>query len=104
FPAVSRISGMIPRGSILELRSKSDDLSSLDGPIDRESTVISWSLNPDRIARDYEYRAAPPEKRLEAARRAIQGGFRIGFHFDPVFHFDGWQQQYAQLFASLREF
>jgi len=104
FPAVSRISGMIPPGSILELRSKSDDLSALNGTIDRDSTVISWSLNPEGIARDYEYRAAPPERRLQAARRAIHLGFRVGFHFDPVFHFDGWQREYARLFNSLQEF
>lgn len=104
FPAVSRISHLIPSGSILELRTKSDDISVLDGAIDRRITVISWSLNPEGIARDYEYRAAPPEKRLEAARRAMDGGFRVGFHFDPVFHFDGWRQQYANLFDSLRGF
>jgi len=105
FPAVSRISGMIPPGSVLELRSKSDDVAILtDDRIDRGTAVLSWSLNPQRIARDYEYRAASLERRLEAARRAVQLGFRIGFHFDPVFHFEGWQQEYSTLFDSLREF
>ena len=104
FPAVSRLSRLIPSGSILELRTKSDDISGLDGGIDRQTTVLSWSLNPDGIARDYEYRAAPPEKRLEAARRAMDAGFRIGFHLDPVFHFEGWRQQYTKLFDSLAAF
>lgn len=95
----------IPDGAILELRTKSADISALDHPhIQRKDVVVSWSLNPEKIATQFEYRAAPLVKRLEAAQRAMELGYRVGFHLDPVFHFDGWQSEYSRLLRELQRF
>jgi len=105
FPTLPIISKQIPRNTILELRSKSSDLEIVTNPsIERSQIVLSWSLNPEEIAQKYEYRAAPLSERLGAAHRAIELGYRVGFHLDPIFHFEGWHESYAALMQSLDAF
>jgi DNA repair photolyase len=105
FPILPEISSSLPAGSILELRTKSDDVTSLDNPkINREQIVISWSLNPPSIANRFEYRAATTPSRMEAARKAMELGYRLGFHLDPVFHFQGWEEEYGDLMNSIQQF
>ena len=36
-------------------------------------------------------------QRLEAAKKASTAGYKLGFHFDPILHFHGWEQQYRDL-------
>ncbi|HSP05546.1 MAG TPA: hypothetical protein VLR94_00125 [Acidobacteriota bacterium] len=104
FPVLPRISRLVAEGALLELRTKSAEIACLEDPsIARERLVVSWSLNPQRIAQRYEYGAAPAMARLEAARKAVQLGYRIGFHLDPVFHYDGWLQDYAELIRQMHD-
>lgn len=105
FPVLPRISRLVPEGSLLDLRTKSAEISCLEDPaISRERIVVSWSLNPQRIAQSYEYGAAPVAERLQAARAALDMGYRIAFHLDPVFHFEGWREAYAELILELSDF
>ena len=105
FPTLSVISKHVPQGTILELRSKSSDVEIVADPsIKRSQIVLSWSLNPQVIANNFEYRAAPLADRLRAANRAIELGYRVGFHLDPIFHFEGWRESYAELMESLEQF
>jgi spore photoproduct lyase len=104
-PILPAISHFLPSDSILELRSKSGDVSSLENPdIRRGPVVISWSMNPPEVAGLYEFRAAPPIDRFKAARKAIELGYRIAFHFDPLFHFAGWELAYQELLEELDQF
>lgn len=105
FPFLTRISKRIPQHTVLELRSKAADLTPLHDPdIAREQVVVSWSINPAEIVQKYEYGAFSLQERLKAAEEAILLGYRIAFHLDPVFYFDGWQRAYADLFSMLQQF
>ena len=105
FPVLPRISKLVPEGSVLDLRTKSAGISCLeDAAISRGRVVVSWSINPQRIAQSYEYGAAPASERLQAARAALSLGYRIAFHLDPVFYFDGWRDAYDELIRELMDF
>ena len=105
FSILPEISPFLPAGSILELRTKSADVSILDrSEISRDQVVISWSLNPPIIADHYEYRASDLTSRLKGAQQAINLGYRVGFHLDPVFYFDGWREAYQGLLEKIHEF
>jgi DNA repair photolyase len=105
FPTLPIISNKIPPNTILELRSKSAEVEIVSNPsIERSQVVLSWSLNPEEIARRFEYRAAPLGQRLQAAADAIELGYRVGFHLDPIFHFDGWRESYSALMQTLESF
>ena len=55
---------------------------------------MSWSLNARSIARREEGDAPSIEARLKAAKRASDAGYYLGFHFDPLVDFPGWQGEY----------
>ena len=89
--------------AILELKTKTtriDDLVKLDHG---GRTVVSWSLNAEEIARREERGAPPVIERLRAARRCEQAGYRIGFHFDPLIDFPGWEEGYRRVVDAIFE-
>ncbi len=91
--------------AVLELKTKSDRVETLLAQNDTKNIIVSWSINPPEIV-DREEKGTPNlDARLEAARRCQEKGYRIGFHFDPIVLFDGWERAYAalvdQLFATV---
>jgi spore photoproduct lyase len=86
---------------LLELKTKSDcvdDLLSMD-PKDR--VVTAWSMNPQRIIELHEPGTASLHERLSAARRCQDAGYRLGFHFDPMIEYPGWEKDYEQTLERL---
>jgi spore photoproduct lyase len=63
--------------------------------------IFSWSLNPPEIVRAEERGAPALAARLKAAARAAAAGFRLGFHFDPIIYFPGWEAAYRSAVARL---
>ena len=59
--------------------------------------VVSWTVNPPFISKTVEHLAASIEERLEAAERCQEAGYKIGFHFDPVIYYEGWEKDYRDL-------
>jgi len=89
--------------AILELKTKTtriEDLLELDHG---GRTVVSWSLNADQIVRREEHGAPPVAERLQAARRCQEAGYRIGFHFDPLIDFPGWEESYRRVVDAIFE-
>ncbi len=80
--------------AILELKTKSDRIANLKDLDHRNHTVVSWSLNSRPMCRREELKTAPFEARLNAARQCQQWGYRVGFHFDPLIWYDGWEGDY----------
>jgi spore photoproduct lyase len=64
-------------------------------------TVISWSLNPQKMVEEEERRTASLIERVEAAKRCQEAGYPIGFHFDPLIFYDGWEEGYRETVFSL---
>lgn len=85
---------------VLELKTKSacvDNLLELDHG---GRTVIAWSVNPARFARE-EKKTAPVLSRLEAAARCEKAGYGTAFHFDPILLEEGWEKDYQDLIRDL---
>lgn len=78
---------------ILELKTKSIFIQDLL-PRRSPNVVLAWSLNPEAIAAREEPHAASLEARLQAAHQAVQAGYVVGFHFDPIIADPDWQEQY----------
>jgi len=84
------------KNAILELKTKTDHIKGLLRTGLRDRIVVSWSLNSPTICSKEEHGAASLSMRLEAARRCQKEGFAIGFHFDPLVHYPGWQDDYLR--------
>ncbi len=85
----------------LELKTKSD---CIDGLLELDPggrTVVSWSLNAEAVIARDEHGTATLAERLAAARRVVAAGYRVGFHFDPLVEFEGWEAGYAAAVTAL---
>lgn len=89
-----------PKKVILELKTKTDFVGHLPA-LKKRNVVVSWSLNPPSVIQGEEFKSAPLAERLDAARRAIAKGYRVGFHFDPILEIPEWEDQYSKLIAEL---
>lgn len=90
---------------LLELKTKSANVSWFLQP-GRElppNLVCSWSLNTPPVVAHEEHFTAPLEQRLRAARRVADRGVKVAFHFHPMVHYAGWEQDYPALAGRLME-
>ena len=87
--------------ALLELKTKSacvDRLMSMDP---KERVVVSWSMNPQVVIDADEHGTASLGERLEAARRCQEAGYKLGFHFDPMVEYSGWEKDYRAMVETL---
>ncbi len=84
-----------------ELKTKSDRVDSLLGLDHHGRTVISWSVNPEVIREREEVLTPSLAARLAAASRVVAAGYRVGFHFDPIIHFPGWESAYKEVVSAI---
>jgi len=91
------------QNAILELKTKSDEISNLEGLDHQGRTVVSWSVNSRRVLRGEEFRTAGLEMRIASARRCQAWGYRTGFHFDPLICYPGWEADYAEAVREIFE-
>ncbi len=87
---------------ILELKTKSKNVGYLLEHGIPSNVLCTWSLNTPVIIRREEHRTATLDERIEAARRIADRGGLVGFHFHPMVHYDGWREEYAQIFLRLQ--
>ena len=83
--------------AVLELKTKSDQITNLLNHSDPTNIIVSWSLNPQTTTELEEKGTPNLTQRLEAARACLDKGYRIGFHFDPIILIPGWEEAYQQL-------
>jgi spore photoproduct lyase len=93
------------RNVLLELKTKSACVDSLLAMNPKERVVVSWSMNPQIIIDQEEHGTASVKERLMAARLCQERGYRLGFHFDPIIEYPGWENDYKSMidetFASV---
>ena len=85
----------------LELKTKADTIEHLLTLDHRGRTSVAWSVNTPRRIASEEPKTATLTERLRAAALCQAAGYRIGFHFDPIFWYPGWEQEYQQVVEQL---
>lgn len=82
--------------SVLELKTKTTQIDRLLTMDPKDRVVVSWSMNSAKVTMNEEHGAETLEARLDAACKCEQAGYRIGFHFDPIILYEGWQRDYRE--------
>lgn len=85
----------------LELKTKTDSVDNLMGLEHGGRTVVAWSLNPPEIIESEERGAASLDRRIAAAVRCRDAGYRLAFHFDPIIRYSDWHSGYASVAEAL---
>ena len=88
--------GRLSHGYLM-LLTKSANVGGLLRLAPNTQTVVSWSLNTQRMIETYEIGTANLEERLDAARRCQEHGYRIRLRIDPGILSGDWRSEYAEL-------
>jgi len=88
---------------ILELKTKSKNVSYLLNNHVPANVLCTWSLNTPTIITHEEHQTASLSDRLAAARKLADRGVLVGFHFHPLVHYDTWRADYARVFDLVLE-
>lgn len=65
-------------------------------------TEIRFTLNTNRVIKEYESTTPSLEKRIEASKKIIEAGYPSGFIIAPVFLYDNWREDYRDLLTNLK--
>lgn len=82
---------------VLELKTKSDNISYLLENKIPKNIIVTWSINPQTIIDNEEHLTATLDQRIKAAKQIHDKGILVGFHFHPMVHYSGWQSDYKMI-------
>nr|WP_312579191.1 spore photoproduct lyase [Sedimentibacter sp.] len=66
------------------------------------NTEIRFTLNTDKVIKDYENKTPSLNKRIEACQKIIRAKYPTGFIIAPVFIYDGWKSDYKKLLTDIK--
>ena len=58
-------------------------------------------MNPQPVIDREEFHTASLKERLEAVKRVLDSGYKIGFHFDPIIITENWRDLYSRLISEI---
>ena len=87
--------------ALLELRTKSANITALLKQDPIPNAVVAFSLTPHDISQQVEHRVPVLTQRLQAMRQLQLAGWRIGLRFDPLIYCDDFESLYAELFSHV---
>lgn len=88
---------------ILELKTKSANVTHLLNSEVPANVICTWSLNTPNIIQHEEHGTASLDKRLKAARKIADKGTLVGFHFHPIIHYLDWRQDYHHMYQRVQQ-
>ena len=89
------------KNAVLELKTKSANITNLQHLDHGGRSIVAWSLNSPVIMQREELRTATLKQRLEAAQQCASWGYHLAFHFDPIILHPGWQEGYTETIRAL---
>jgi spore photoproduct lyase len=87
--------------AILELKTKTIAIEALKGLYHNRKTIVSWSLNTNRVICNEERDTASLSERLKAAAKCESWGYPLAFHFDPMIIYEGCEEDYRGVVEKL---
>ncbi|MDY6951325.1 MAG: hypothetical protein SWE60_07435, partial [Thermodesulfobacteriota bacterium] len=92
-----------PRTQLLFL-TKSDCVDEILELSHGGQSIISFSVNTEKVFEQLEHRTASPESRLAAARKVQEAGYEVRLRIDPVILYSTWEKDYVSLVDRIFEF
>ncbi len=92
-----------PRTRLLFL-TKSDCVDEIVGLDHRGQSIVSFSVNTDKVFQQLEHRTPSPEARLAAAAKVYKAGYEVRLRIDPVIFYSTWEKDYISLVDKIFQF
>ena len=83
--------------------SKSDNTKFIEQLEPQPNFVWSWSINTETVFREVEVGTAPPQARIDAAKRMKALGWRVRYRISPMLPLGDWRAEYMDLFRRMDE-
>jgi spore photoproduct lyase len=87
--------------TVLELKTKTTAIKGLKNLQHNRKTIVSWSLNTNRVIHDEESNTASLSARLKAAAKCESWGYPVAFHFDPMVIYNGCEEDYRKVVEQI---
>jgi spore photoproduct lyase len=87
----------------LFMLTKSDNVDDILDLPHNGHTIIAWSLNNEEVSRKFEIGAPPFKRRLTAAQKVQESGYRLRIRLDPIVPIQGWQEKYSETIKRIFE-
>ncbi|MCX5814498.1 MAG: hypothetical protein NT178_18440 [Proteobacteria bacterium] len=81
--------------------TKSDNIEILRHLPHGGKSIMSFSVNTDKVYKNLEHRTASPEARLLAGQQLQKDGYEIRLRFDPIIIYEGWKEDYLALVDNI---
>jgi spore photoproduct lyase len=91
-------------GAKLRVVTKYDNVDSLLALKHNGKTRFRFSVNTRHIIGRFEHNTASFEERVEAASKISGAAYPTGFIIAPIMIYDGWKQEYLELFDRLHRY
>ena len=91
-------------GTRLLFLTKSDCVDEILKLNHGEQSIISFSVNTEKVFQELEHRTASPESRLRAAEKVQQAGYEVRLRIDPVIFYSTWEKDYIELVDKIFQF
>ena len=87
----------------LRIVTKYDNVGTLLDAKHNGHTRFRFSINARYVIQNFEHNTASLDERLAAASKIAAAGYPMGFVVAPIMVFEGWKEQYEELFAGLKK-
>ncbi|HID19277.1 TPA: hypothetical protein EYP27_07045 [Candidatus Bathyarchaeota archaeon] len=87
----------------LLLLTKSDMVEGIMELPHNGQTIVSFSLNPPAVSSLFEPDAPSPDRRLKAAWKCLEAGYKVRIRIDPMIPVKGWEDAYGKLAEKVAE-
>lgn len=87
----------------LELRTKTDNIDNLLEIEAAKNIIVSFTFNPDIVIKKYELSTATLEKRVNAAKKLQEKGYKIGLRLDPMIYVEDFDKRYGEMIEYIFE-
>ncbi len=84
-----------------EMKTKTGFVDHLLSVPEKGNAIIGFSVGPESVIEREEGSGASLDERLDAADRAVESGYRVSFHFDPIFYSLEWEKSYLPVVKRL---
>ena len=88
---------------LLELKTKSSNISYFKDNIIPKNIVCSWTINTNKVIQNEELGTASLESRLNSAKQLANHGIKIAFHFHPIIFYEGLENEYNEIAQYIQE-
>ena len=85
----------------LMLYTKNDNVYFLLDLKHKGRTIVCWTMSCAEVAEKYELKTPSLERRIKAARKCQEVGYRIRARFSPIIPVENWEQKNKEMIEDL---